>query len=281
VAAATAAALLGLECSVYMGALDMERQSLNVARMKLLGAEVIAVEAGGQTLKDAINEALRDWVTRVRDTHYLLGSVVGPHPFPMIVRDFQSVIGREARHQILEKEGRLPDVLVACVGGGSNALGLFHPFLEDPVELIGVEAGGHGLPSGPHAATLSAGSVGVLHGACSYLLQDEHGQIREAHSIAAGLDYPGVGPEHSYLKDLGRVRYMTVTDDQALEAFFSLAKTEGILPALESAHALAYLTRLAPQLPREAVVIVCLSGRGDKDVSHVAECLEVTHEIAH
>jgi tryptophan synthase beta chain len=275
VATATAAALLGMECVVYMGVKDMERQSLNVARMDLLGAHVKPVDSGSKTLKDAVNEAIRDWVTNVIDTHYILGSVVGPHPYPMMVRDFQSVMGREARRQILERLGRLPDALVACVGAGSNAIGFFHPFLEDPVEMIGVEAAGLGIQTGQHAGSLTAGSLGVLHGACSYLLQDEHGQILEAHSIAAGLDYPGVGPEHGYLKDLGRVRYTAVTDDEALQAFQTLAGTEGILPALESAHALAYVEKMVPEMPRESVVMVCLSGRGDKDVSQVAGCLEV------
>ncbi|MEW6262303.1 MAG: tryptophan synthase subunit beta [Thermodesulfobacteriota bacterium] len=270
VAAATAAALFGLECDVYMGELDMERQALNVARMRLLGAEVRPVRSGGRALKDAVNEALRDWVATVSNTHYLIGSVVGPHPFPRIVRDFQSVIGLEARRRILEKEGRLPDVLMACVGSGSNAIGLFHAFLDDPVEMIGVEAAGEGLDTGRHSASITAGEGGVLHGSFSRLLQDGDGQILEAHSIAAGLDYPGVGPEHSYLADLGRVKYETATDDEALEAFRLLARTEGILPALESAHALACVARLAPSLSSEAIVIVCLSGRGDKDVPRVA-----------
>ncbi|MEW6113200.1 MAG: tryptophan synthase subunit beta [Thermodesulfobacteriota bacterium] len=274
VASATVAALLGMECVVYMGTLDIERQALNVARMKFLGAQVEPVHSGSCSLKDAVNEAIRAWVTHVRDTHYILGSVVGPHPYPMMVREFQSIIGRETRKQILEREGHLPDALVACVGAGSNAIGFFHPFLDDPVELIGVEAAGEGLETGRHAATLSAGSMGVLHGARSYLLHDEHGQILEAHSIAAGLDYPGVGPEHGYLKDLGRVTYETATDEEALEAFQMLAETEGILPALESAHALAYLTRLAPQMKKDAVVIVCLSGRGDKDVAQLSARLE-------
>lgn len=275
VATATAAALLGLECVIYMGAKDMKRQSLNVTLMKLLGSRVQQVNSGSQTLKDAVNEAIRDWVTRVLDTHYILGSVVGPHPYPMMVRDFQSIIGREAKRQIQEREGRLPDVAVACVGAGSNAIGLFYPLLEDPVELIGVEAAGRGISSGEHAASLTAGSIGVLHGACSYLLQDDNGQIREAHSIAAGLDYPGVGPEHGYLKDLGRVRYTAVTDEEAVAAFHTLAETEGILPALESAHALAYVAQMAPEMPRDSVVLVCLSGRGDKDVSQLTSHLEV------
>lgn len=274
VASATVAALLGMECLVYMGTLDMERQALNVTRMRLLGAEVKPVESGSRSLKDACNEAIRDWVTNVDNTHYIIGSVVGPHPYPMMVREFQSVIGREARRQILEKEGRLPDSLVACVGAGSNAIGFFHPFLDDPVDLIGVEAAGKGLETGEHSATLTAGTIGVLHGARSYLLQDEHGQIAEAHSIAAGLDYPGVGPEHGYLKDLGRVRYMTATDEEALKAFHTLARTEGILAALESSHALAYLETAVPSMDRDAIVLVCLSGRGDKDVAQLTGTME-------
>jgi tryptophan synthase beta chain len=271
VAAATVAALLGMECVIYMGTLDMERQALNVARMRFLGAKVQPVESGSRSLKDAVNEAIRDWVTNVYNTHYILGSVVGPHPYPLMVREFQSVIGREARSQILEREGQLPDVLVACVGAGSNAIGFFSPFLDDAVEMIGVEAAGEGLESGRHAATLIAGSVGVLHGARSYLLQDGDGQIIEAHSIAAGLDYPGVGPEHSYLKDLGRVRYESATDWEALAAFHLLAETEGILPALESAHAIAYLIRSRENSDPQRMVIVCLSGRGDKDVAQVGQ----------
>jgi tryptophan synthase beta chain len=274
VASATAAALLGMECVVFMGTLDMERQALNVTRMRLLGATVEPVHSGSRSLKDAVNEAIRDWVTNVRDTHYIIGSVVGPHPYPRMVRDFQSVIGREARSQVLEREGRLPDTLVACVGAGSNAIGFFHPFLDDPVELIGVEAAGKGLESGLHSASLVAGTVGVLHGAKSYLLHDKYGQIIEAHSIAAGLDYPGVGPEHGYLKDIGRVRYETATDEEALKAFHTLAATEGILPALESSHALAYVEHLAPTMDPDAIIVVCLSGRGDKDVSHVAAAME-------
>jgi len=267
VAAATAAALMGLECAVYMGTLDMERQALNVARMRLLGARVLPVESGSRTLKDAVNEAIRDWATNVGHTHYIIGSVVGPAPYPEMVRDFQSIIGREARAQILDREGRLPRTLVACVGAGSNAIGLFHPFLDDPVDMIGVEAAG--------AASLGTGGLGVLHGALSYLLQDEHGQIREAHSIAAGLDYPGVGPEHGFLKDLKRVRYVTATDDEAIEAFSLLSKTEGILPALESAHAVAHVRRLAPQMSPEDMIVVCLSGRGDKDVDQASRALGV------
>jgi len=273
VATATVCALLGLECVVYMGAEDVRRQSPNVFRMRLLGAEVRPVESGTQTLKDAINEAIRDWVTNVRTTHYLLGSAVGPHPYPMMVRDFQSVIGREAREQMLEKERRLPDYAVACVGGGSNAIGLFHPFLDDPVNLVGVEAAGEGLEGGRHAATLARGRPGVLHGALSYLLQDEDGQVLPTHSIAAGLDYPGVGPEHAYLKETGRAQYVAVTDAQALEGFCLLAETEGILPALEPAHAIYYAAQLARTLPQDAIILVCLSGRGDKDVAVVARAL--------
>jgi tryptophan synthase beta chain len=266
VAAATAAALLGLECTVYMGEEDIQRQSLNVLRMKLLGAQIISVSSGSRTLKDAINEAIRDWVSHVRDTHYLIGSVVGPHPYPMMVRDFQSVIGREAKKQILEKEGRLPDYLVACVGGGSNAIGLFHPFFKDSVRFIGVEAGGMGIGTGRHAASISAGSIGTLHGAMSYLLQNDFGNILETHSIAPGLDYPGVGPEHAYYKESGRSEYVTVTDQEALDAFHFLSRTEGILPALESAHALAHARKMAPFWGRDQVMIINLSGRGDKDV---------------
>jgi len=274
VATATAAALLGLECVIYMGELDMERQRLNVFRMKLLGAEVIPVRSGSRTLKDAINEALRDWVTNVRTTHYILGSVTGPHPFPKMVRYFQSVIGREAKQQILEREGRLPDFVVACVGGGSNAIGIFWEFLPyEQVKLIGVEAAGKGLETGEHAASLCAGTVGVLHGAKTFVLQDEDGQIRDTHSISAGLDYPGVGPEHAFLKATGRASYVAVTDDEALEAFELLARLEGILPALEPAHALAYAFKLARQLPKEAIILVNLSGRGDKDVEVVMKAL--------
>jgi tryptophan synthase beta subunit len=275
VATATACALLDLECVVYMGAEDVRRQSLNVFRMKLLGAEVRAVDAGSRTLKDAINEAIRDWVTNVESTHYLIGSVVGPHPYPAMVRDFQSVIGREARAQLLEVEGRLPTVAVACVGGGSNAIGLFHAFLDDPVRLIGVEAAGEGLDA-RHAATLSVGRPGVLHGARSYLLQDEHGQVQEAHSISAGLDYPGVGPEHSWLKTTERAEYVAVTDAEALEGFQLLCRSEGIIPALEPSHALAYLGPLARELGPDDVVLLNLSGRGDKDMGTVADALGVT-----
>ncbi len=275
VATATACALLGLDCVVYMGSEDVRRQSLNVFRMKLLGADVRAVDAGSRTLKDAINEAIRDWVTNVRSTYYLLGSVVGPHPYPAMVRDFQSVIGREARAQMLEAEGRLPTVAVACVGGGSNAMGLFAPLLDDPVRLVGVEAAGEGL-AGRHAATLVAGRPGVLHGARSYLLQDEWGQVLEAHSISAGLDYPGVGPEHAWLKVSERAEYVAVTDTEALAAFQLLCQTEGIIPALESSHAIAQLSKLCPQLATDDLVVVNLSGRGDKDMGTVAAALGVT-----
>ena len=275
VAAAAVCAMLGLECIVYMGEEDMRRQSLNVFRMRLMGAEVRPVSSGSRTLKDAINEAVRDWVTNVTTTHYLLGSVVGPHPYPTIVRDFQSVIGKEARQQILDREGRLPDYIVACVGGGSNAIGIFHPFLQDKkVKLIGVEAAGRGLGTGEHAASLAAGEVGVLHGAKSYVLQSAGGQIRQTHSISAGLDYPGVGPEHSYLKDTGRASYVAVTDDEALEGFKLLCCAEGITPALESAHAIFYAARLAGTLNREQIILVNLSGRGDKDMDIVAQALE-------
>jgi tryptophan synthase beta chain len=274
VAAATAAAVFGLECEVYMGEEDVERQALNVFRMKLLGAKMTSVSSGSRTLKDAINETLRDWVTSVRTTHYLIGSVVGPHPYPMMVRDFQAIIGRETRAQILGLIGRLPDYCLACVGGGSNAIGFFHAFLEDAsVQLIGVEAAGLGLASGKHGASLSAGSIGVLHGSMSHLLQDEDGQVIPAHSISAGLDYPGVGPELSYLKLTGRVTYAGVTDQEALEAFQRLPQLEGIIPALECAHALAYLAQMAPSMPKDATVILCVSGRGDKDVAHVERLL--------
>ncbi len=270
VASATAASLLGLKCTVYMGEEDIRRQSLNVFRMKLLGAEVIPVLSGTKTLKDAINEAIRDWVTHVRDTYYLIGSVVGPHPYPMMVRDFQSVIGKETKKQVMEKEGRLPDYLVACVGGGSNAMGLFHPFFKDGVRMIGVEAEGLGISTGRHSASLSAGSVGALHGTMSYILQSDFGNILETHSFAPGLDYPGVGPEHSYYKEGGRAQYVTVTDEEALSAFSLLSKTEGILPALESAHAIAYAEQIAPSLGRDQIMVINLSGRGDKDVQSVA-----------
>lgn len=270
VAVATAAALFGFDCTVYMGAEDIKRQKLNVFRMEILGAKVAEVTSGSQTLKDATNEAIRDWVTNVEDTHYIIGSVVGPHPYPLMVREFQSVIGRECRAQILEKEGRLPTAVIACVGGGSNAAGIFYPFLDDPVRLIGVEAAGKGIPTGYHAASLSAGRPGVLHGAFSYLLQDEEGQIKLAHSISAGLDYPGVGPEHSYLKDNGRVEYDAVTDQEAIEAFFELTREEGIIPALEPAHALAYAPKIAKELGKGEILVINLSGRGDKDVDIVA-----------
>jgi len=272
VASATACAMLGLECIVYMGEEDIRRQSLNVYRMRLLEAEVISVKSGTRTLKDAINEAIRDWVTNVDTTHYLIGSVVGPHPYPMLVRDFQLVIGREARWQILEAAGKLPDYVVACVGGGSNAIGTFHPFIGDEsVKLSGAEAGGEGIATDKHSATLSAGRTGVLHGSMSYLLQDDYGQVRETHSISAGLDYPGVGPEHSYLKDSGRAQYSEVTDAQALEAFHLLCRTEGIIPALESSHAVYLACQLAKELTDDQIVLVCLSGRGDKDIDIVAE----------
>jgi tryptophan synthase beta chain len=275
VATATVAAMFNMQCVVYMGEDDIRRQELNVFRMRLLGAEVTPVTSGSRTLKDAMNEAIRDWVTNVRTTYYLLGTVGGPHPYPMLVRDFQSVIGVEARAQILEQEGRLPDCIVACVGGGSNSIGIFHPFLDDPVRLIGVEAAGQGIETGKHAATLSAGKVGVLHGAMSYLLQDEHGQVVEAYSISAGLDYPGVGPEHSYLKESGRAEYVSVTDDEALDAFHLLARSEGILPALESAHAVAHAAKLAPVMGSDQIMIINISGRGDKDVPSIARILGV------
>jgi tryptophan synthase beta chain len=274
VATATAAALFGLQCDVYMGAEDIRRQSLNVFRMRLMGAKVVEVTSGSKTLKDATNEAMRDWMGSVDSTHYIIGSVVGPHPFPMMVRDFQSVIGREARKQCMEIEGRLPDYIVACVGGGSNAAGIFATFAADPsVKLIGVEAGGRGTALGQHAAALCAGRPGVLHGSLSYVLQDEDGQTADVHSVSAGLDYPGVGPEHAHWKDSGRVQYVSITDDQALAAFQKLAQLEGILPALESAHAFAHLERLAPSLPKDKIIIVNLSGRGDKDCQEVARLI--------
>ncbi len=277
VATATVAARLGLECVVYMGADDIERQSLNVYRMKLLGAEVVPVLSGSRTLKDAMNEAMRDWVTNVDNTHYIIGTVAGPHPFPMLVRDFQSVIGQEARTQCLSQLGRLPDVLVACVGGGSNAMGLFYPFIDDAaVRLVGVEAGGHGLETGEHAAPLNVGRVGVLHGNRTYLMEDDDGQIAATHSISAGLDYPGVGPEHSFLKDIGRAEYTAVTDDEAMEGFRLLCRTEGIIPALESSHALAWVMNQAPGMAAESIIVVNLSGRGDKDILTVAELDGVT-----
>jgi tryptophan synthase beta chain len=272
VATATVAARLGMECVVYMGAADVERQAQNVYRMKLLGAEVIPVESGSKTLKDALNEALRDWVTNVDDTFYIIGTVAGPHPYPQMVRDFQTIIGREARVQILEKTGKLPDALVACIGGGSNAIGLFHPFIEDSsVDLYGVEGAGYGIETGKHSAPLAAGSPGVLHGNRTYLMQDENGQTLDTHSISAGLDYPGVGPEHALLKDLGRAKYVSVTDDEALQGFHDLTQIEGIIPALETSHALAYVTKLAPVMAPDQVLIVNLSGRGDKDMHTVAE----------
>ncbi|KAL3355747.1 hypothetical protein AABB24_016759 [Solanum stoloniferum] len=276
VATATVCARFGLECIIYMGAQDMERQALNVFRMRLLGAEVRAVHSGTATLKDATSEAIRDWVTNVETTHYILGSVAGPHPYPMMVRDFHAVIGKETRKQALEKWGGKPDVLVACIGGGSNAMGLFHEFVDDDnVRLIGVEAAGFGIDSGKHAATLTKGEVGVLHGAMSYLLQDEDGQIVEPHSISAGLDYPGVGPEHSFLKDLGRAEYYSITDEEALEAFKRLSRLEGIIPALETSHALAYLEKLCPTLPNGTRVVLNCSGRGDKDVQTAIKYLKV------
>ena len=276
VATAAVCAKLGMECIIYMGEEDMRRQSLNVFRMKLMGAEVRPVSGGSRTLKDAINEAIRDWVTNVRNTHYLLGSVVGPYPYPSMVRDFQVVIGRETRRQILDKLGRLPDYIIACVGGGSNAIGIFYPFLNDKdVRLIGVEAAGRGLETGEHAAPLMAGRVGVLHGAKSYVLQDSEGQIRETHSISAGLDYPGVGPEHSYLKDTGRATYVAVSDEEALEGFQLLCETEGITPALEPAHAIFYAAGMAGSLDKKQIIVVNLSGRGDKDMGIVVEALGV------
>ena len=272
VATATACARFGLECIVYMGAEDVRRQALNVFRMGLLGAEVVPVDSGARTLKDAINEAIRDWVTNVRTTHYLIGSAIGPHPYPMIVRELQSCIGLEAREQMQEKIGKLPDVAVACVGGGSNAIGLFHPFLDDPVRLIGVEAAGEGLHA-RHAATLTAGSPGVLHGTRTYVLQDEHGQITEAHSISAGLDYPGVGPEHAWLMLTERAEYVSVTDDEALDGLQLLSETEGIIPALETAHAIAYAAKIAPRMSPDETILLGLSGRGDKDVEIVRDAL--------
>ncbi len=272
VASATAAALMGLECVVYMGEEDTRRQSLNVARMKLLGAEVVPVTQGSKTLKDAINEAMRDWVTNVETTHYLLGTVAGPHPFPEMVRDFHRIIGVEARAQMLEEVGRLPDAVLACIGGGSNAIGIFHPFLDDSqVQLIGFEAGGSGIASGKHAATISGGSPGVLHGTRTYVLQDENGQTVESHSISAGLDYPGVGPEHAYLHDIGRAQYRVINDDQAMEAFSIMCKSEGIIPAIETAHALAGAMIVGRELGPDAILLINLSGRGDKDVQTAAQ----------
>ncbi|MDX5332823.1 MAG: tryptophan synthase subunit beta [Gammaproteobacteria bacterium] len=277
VASATVAARLGLQCVVYMGEEDVQRQAPNVFRMRLLGAEVVSVKSGSRTLKDALNEAMRDWVTNVDDTFYIIGTVAGPHPYPAMVRDFQSVIGREARRQILEKEGRLPDALVACVGGGSNAIGLFHPFLDDAeVAMYGVEAAGFGLDTGRHAAPLCAGKPGVLHGNRTYLMEDVDGQIIATHSVSAGLDYPGVGPEHAWLKDAGRANYVAVTDEEAMQAFHEITRTEGIIPALESSHALAYVRKLAPQLGPDKVIVVNLSGRGDKDINTVARLEGIT-----
>ncbi|HLU22680.1 tryptophan synthase subunit beta [Lederbergia graminis] len=274
VATATVCALLGLECIVFMGEEDIRRQQLNVFRMELLGAEVRGVSQGSGTLKDAVNEALRYWVANVEDTHYILGSVVGPHPFPRIVRDFQSVIGNETKQQMLDQEGKLPDAVVACIGGGSNAAGMFYPFIEDEdVKIYGVEAAGSGIETGKHAAVLTDGKAGVLHGTLTYLLQDEAGQIQSAHSISAGLDYPGVGPEHAHLKDIGRVTYTSVTDSEALEAFQFLSKTEGIIPALESSHAVAYAMKLAKEMKETETLVICLSGRGDKDVDAVREAI--------
>ncbi len=272
VATATVAARLGLECVVYMGAEDVQRQALNVYRMKLLGAEVVPVTSGSKTLKDAMNEAMRDWVTNVDNTFYIIGTVAGPHPYPQLVRDFQCVIGREARAQCLKQAGKLPDALVACVGGGSNAIGLFHPFLNDEsVKMYGVEAGGFGVETGKHAAPLNDGIPGVLHGNRTYLMEDENGQIIETHSVSAGLDYPGVGPEHSWLKDIGRVDYVAINDDEAMASFRSLTKVEGIMPALESSHAVAYAEKLAPTMSKDDVIVVNLSGRGDKDILTVAK----------
>lgn len=274
VATATAAALFGMECTIFMGEIDVKRQELNVFRMELLGAKVVSVTSGSKTLKDAVNEALRYWVEHVEDTHYVMGSVLGPHPFPEIVRDYQSVIGTEARRQILEAEGRLPDVAIACVGGGSNSMGLFYPFLNDPVRLIGVEASGHGLDTNEHAASINKGSIGVLHGAKMHLLQDDDGQVIEAFSISAGLDYPGIGPEHSYLYTSGRAEYAAITDREAVEAFHLLSEKEGIIPALESSHALAHVMKLAPTMAKDELIVVCLSGRGDKDVQQIKEMEE-------
>jgi tryptophan synthase beta chain len=274
VATATACALFGYECVVYMGDEDVERQALNVVRMRLLGATVVPVSSGTRTLKDALNEAMRDWVTNVRNTHYIIGTVAGPHPYPTLVRDFQRVIGDETRVQLHEAAGKLPDAIMACIGGGSNSMGIFYPFVHDSgVRLIGVEAAGHGLNTDQHAATLTAGSKGVLHGSASYVLQDKYGQVRSTHSISAGLDYPGVGPEHAYFKERGRAEYVAVTDDEALDAFQWVAKTEGIIPALESSHAFAHLRKTAGTFSKDQIVVVCLSGRGDKDVDSVAKRL--------
>jgi len=276
VATATVAALFGMECRIFMGEEDIRRQAPNVFRMQILGAEVVPVSSGTATLKDAMNEAMRQWVARVRDTYYVIGSTAGPHPYPMMVRDFQSVIGKETKRQILKREGRLPDLLIACVGGGSNAMGLFYPFKDDAqVAMVGVEAAGKGIKTGQHAASIAAGSVGVLHGNKTYLLQDEYGQVRDAYSIAAGLDYPGVGPEHASFKEQGRASYVTVDDQEAVQAFIDLSQYEGIIPALESAHAVAYAMQLAPQLDKEKIIVINLSGRGDKDAGIIAETTEV------
>ncbi|PKN12238.1 MAG: tryptophan synthase subunit beta [Deltaproteobacteria bacterium HGW-Deltaproteobacteria-4] len=276
VATATVAALFGMECDVFMGTEDIRRQSLNVFRMKLLGARVHGVTSGTATLKDAMNDALRYWVTNVRDTFYVIGTVAGPHPYPEMVRDFQAVIGSETKEQILALEGRLPDMAIACIGGGSNAMGLFYPFVNDrSVQLVGVEASGHGIESGKHAASISAGKVGVLHGNKTFLLQDDDGQIAHAHSISAGLDYPGVGPEHALLHEIGRAQYVSITDDEALDGFKALTGCEGIIPALESAHAIAYVMKIAPTLAKDAIIVVCLSGRGDKDIHTVADAMGV------
>ena len=276
VATATVAALFGMECDVFMGTEDIRRQSLNVFRMKLLGARVHGVTSGTATLKDAMNDALRYWVTNVRDTFYVIGTVAGPHPYPEMVRDFQAIIGSETKEQILALEGRLPDMAIACIGGGSNAMGLFYPFVnESSVQLVGVEASGHGIESGKHAASISAGKVGVLHGNKTFLLQDNDGQIAHAHSISAGLDYPGVGPEHALLHEIGRAQYVSITDDEALAGFKTLTGCEGIIPALESAHAIAHVMKIAPTLPKDAIIVVCLSGRGDKDIHTVADAMGV------
>jgi tryptophan synthase beta chain len=278
VATATVAALFGMSCQIFMGEEDIRRQAPNVFRMQILGAEVVPVSSGTATLKDAMNEAMRQWVARVRDTYYVIGSTAGPHPYPMMVRDFQSVIGKETRRQILKQEGKLPDYLIACVGGGSNAMGLFYPFKADAqVAMVGVEAAGKGIKTGQHAASIAAGSVGVLHGNKTYLLQDEHGQVRDAFSIAAGLDYPGVGPEHAYFHETGRASYTTIDDEEAIKAFIALSQYEGIIPALESAHAVAYAMQLAPQLDKEKIIVINLSGRGDKDAGIIAEQTEVSN----
>ncbi len=274
VATATACALFGLECVIYMGTEDIRRQQMNVLRMEFLGAKIIEVNSGSKTLKDAINEAIRDWVTNVKNTHYCIGSVVGPHPYPMIVRNFQSVIGHETKKQFYKHESRLPDLLIACIGGGSNAIGLFYPFIDDKVRMIGVEGGGRGLETGMHAATLCKGNIGVLHGTMSYLLQDDDGQVLSTHSVAPGLDYPGVGPEHSYLKDTGRIEYVTATDKEALKAFKLLSETEGIIPALESAHAVFYAVKMAGEMPKDKALVVNLSGRGDKDLDIVEDLID-------